>query len=168
MILQTYGKNINIDQIKQTAGTVWFQYQGQEVGMTTPDYLELALNEYLPSKLQPGTIDLLKYEISNNKPCIVLVRSGQLTWHYFVVIGYDVNSFQIINPSDGELKIIAKDIFLNCWSWKTDTCGRTCPQSCLLNLLKFARIYPYTIICPLQGVAREPKPELVSLPNVGS
>lgn len=169
MVLKVYGKDVTLDTVKKITKTVWFQYNQEDVGMTTPDYLVLAMNHYgVESKMMQGNIHLLKYQISHNKPCIVLVRSGEQTWHYFVVIGYDPEYLYIADPGDGNIRPMATKIFLECWNWTADTNGELCQQSYLITLLNMAEVYPNTIIFPKYGATHEPESEIVFMSDVGS
>jgi len=156
MVLKAYKKaDVTLDGIKKITKTVWFQCNQADIGMTTPDHLALAMNHYdLESTMLCGDIHFLKYQISCNKPCIVLVRSSELTWHYLVVIGYDTQYFYIADPIDGNIRPIGTDIFLKCWRWDSDLHGEPC-QSYLNRLLNIMSIYSNTIIFPNCGVTNE-------------
>lgn len=168
MVLQNYRKNVTLDQVKKITKTVWLQYQNQDIGMTTPDYLTLAMERFdVPAKMSQGNLNLIKYAVSHNKPCIVLVRSGETTWHYFVIIGYDKQTVKIADPGGGNIYSMNTDTFLKCWNWTADTEGQTCQQSYLITLLRMAEVYPNTVIIPRNGVYHEPEPEIVFMSNVG-
>lgn len=167
MVLNNYGKNVQINDVKRISKTVWFQYNKSDVGMTTPDYLVLALNHFgVKSKMTQGNIHLLKYQVSHNKPCIVLVRSSHQTWHYFVVIGYDPEYFYIADPGDGNIEKMPKDVFLKCWNWTHDTNCELCQHSYLITLLTMTEVYPNTIIYPKLGITHEPESEIVFMSDV--
>lgn len=149
MVLQKYNKSVTIVDVKRLSKTVWFQYKQSDIGMTTPDYLVLAMNQLgLPVRMMQANIHLLKYQVSQNKPCIVLVRSGEQTWHYFVVIGYDAEYLEIADPGNGKISKMKKEVFLKCWSWETDMNGEYCQHSYLITLLEMAEVYPNTMIFP--------------------
>lgn len=169
MVLQNYSKNITLNQVKAISKTVWFQYKNEDVGMTTPDFLTMAMEKFgVPSKMTQGNIHLLKYSVSHNKPCIVLVRSGETTWHYFVVIGYNKTTLKIADPAGGQIYTMPQETFLNCWKWTTDTDGKPCQQSYLITLLNMAEVYPNTLIIPRNGVYHEPEPEIVFMSDANS
>lgn len=149
MILNHYGKPITIEEVKRQAKTVWFQYQDKDVGMTTPDFLSDAMNSFgiYTRVVQRGNLHFLKHQVYSGKPCIVLVRSGGLTWHYFVVIGYNPTQI-IIADTNGTVLIMGTKQFINCWGWQSDVSGVSYENqtSCLATFLQFFEIYPYTMI----------------------
>lgn len=153
MVLLNYKKSITLDQVKKITKTVWFKYQNQDIGMTTPDYITLAMGHFgVPVKMSQGNLNLIKYAVSHNKPCIVLVRSGENTWHYFVIIGYDIKNITIADPGYGNIYSMPIDTFLKCWNWTTNTSGQHCQQSYLIDLLKMVEVYPNTVIIPRNGI----------------
>ena len=123
ILLDYYNINKTIDDIKLYAITEWFELKDKKIGMTDPKQMEIALNKCgLKSISERGTLDRLKEVISKDKPVIVLLRSGQYTWHYVVVSGYDKNNIIIIDPIDGEIKLdIIK--FEQAWKFTHDMDG---------------------------------------------
>ena len=95
-----------------------------------------------------GNIDVLKHYISENKPCIALVRSGDVLWHYVVVYGYTQKKVYIADPGGGVFYDMDIERFENCWSWDRDMEGGICKNSYIPTLLMAAEVYPNTFICP--------------------
>lgn len=149
MILNHYGKISNIDEIKKFSKTVWLKYNSQDIGMTSPDYLPIAMFQCgLPSVLKYGNLHVLKHYVSQNKPCIVLVRSGEALWHYIVVYGFNQEKMMIADPGGGILYEMNEETFIGCWSWSTDMRGTPCTSDYICTLLNMMEVYPYTFICP--------------------
>lgn len=150
MVLHHYGnKGVSVEEVKAETCTVWFKYGGKDIGMTSPDYIARALRKLgVPSSMKCGNIDTLKHHVAQDRPCIVLVRSGETTWHYFVVYGFTEGKLQIADPSGGQLYEMTSETFLGCWSWATDTEGIACDNQYLPRLLTIAEVHPFTYIVP--------------------
>lgn len=123
MLLDYYNIDKTIDEIKSHTITEWLTLNDKKIGMTDPKQMGVALKECgLKSMSERGTLDRLKEVISKNKPIIALLRSGQYTWHYIVVIGYNENNITIIDPIDGKINIdIIK--FEQAWKFTHDMDG---------------------------------------------
>jgi ABC-type bacteriocin/lantibiotic exporter with double-glycine peptidase domain len=149
IILNHYNKNTTIDQVKEYTNTVWFSYHEKDIGMTSPDYLVKALNKLgVEANLKYGNLDILKHYIAQNKPCIVLVRSGEKSWHYLVVYGFTENKISVSDPGNNTLYDMTTEQFLGCWSWTQDMHNNLCNNEFVPTLLKTIEIYPYTFILP--------------------
>jgi hypothetical protein len=148
MLLHHYGNKVTVREVEKYTKTKWLTYQGKDIGTTAPDALPVALNHFgLPAQLKFGSPDTLKHYLAQNKPCIVLVRSGEAFWHYVLVVGFTPASFSLADPAEGRVYEMPSDVFVGCWSWAKDMDGT--PRSSLLsNLLQAADIYPYTLIVP--------------------
>ena len=149
MILSFYKKDIKVEECKILTKTTWFRYQGKEIGMTTPEYIRECLNSNkLNYSLAIGSISGIKARVSKNKPVIVLLRSGEYTWHYVVVIGYDKNNLILADPGYGKKEIISNENFIRCWSFKGDMSGKdfSNDSNLLSFLLKLAEVNPYTMV----------------------
>lgn len=152
MVLSTYNRAVTVEEIKLKTKTVWLQFSQYNIGMTSPDYILVAFHYYrVPVRLQQGNISALKFQIYQNRPCIVLVRSGEFSWHYLVVIGYDLEHIIVANPSDGEIHYFSNEIFLNCWNWTGTTRGNKAMSGYPVTLLNMLEIYPNTMIFPEKG-----------------
>lgn len=152
MILNHYGKRVSPDEVKKFSQTVWFTQKGKDIGMTSPDYLPVAMVEFgLSTTMRYGNLDVLKHYIAQNKPCIVLVRSGEKLWHYIVVYGFTPEKLKIADPGRGNLYEMNEKTFIGCWSWETDMRGTCYGNTYLCTLLKAMEVYPYTFICPDQS-----------------
>ena len=149
MLLSYYGEEIKVDQVKIRTKTVWFSRGGNDVGMTSPDYIAIALGYFgISSVVDYGNLDVLKHVISSGIPCIVLVRSGEFYWHYMVVIGYTREGVIVADPGVGEIYEMEESHFEGCWSWRKDLRGNICKNVWITNLLQEVEIYPYTYIHP--------------------
>jgi len=149
MLLQYYGQNVTIGDAAKNAKTEWFRYQGEAVGMTSPDFVERTLKDLgVPSKLQKSDISNLKYYVSQNRPPIVLVRSGLKTWHYVVVIGYDSENLILADPAWGKERIVALDIFEKAWSFTGDLRGNQFGTDHWKLALKASDVTGHTLIVP--------------------
>lgn len=149
MILRHYGKEVTVEQVKALTKTVWFTHRSQDIGMTSPDYLPVAMNKLgVPSQMKYGNIDTLKHYVAQGRPCIALVRSGERLWHYIVIRGFTPDKVLVADPSGGELYDMDIDKFVGCWSWDADMDGQPCGSDYIVTLLRVAEVYPYTFICP--------------------
>lgn len=117
MVLRYYGQDVTVEQIKQITKTHWFGNGADEVGMTAPDYIVKALRQHgLRANLRNDNFEEVKYEISQDRPVIVLVRSGKKTWHYMVAIGYTEKQMTFSDPADGQYYNVNVEHFLSAWS----------------------------------------------------
>jgi len=149
MILCHYGKRVSPDEVKRLTKTVWFTQDGKDFGMTSPDYLPIAMNFLgVPAALRYGDLDVLKHYVAENKLCIVLVRSGEMLWHYIIVYGFTLDKLKIADPGSGTLYKMNEKTFMGCWSWRTDMGGKPCGKEYICTLLWIMEVYPYTFICP--------------------
>jgi ABC-type bacteriocin/lantibiotic exporter with double-glycine peptidase domain len=135
MVLEKYGFKIDLQTIKKHAKTEW--YKGKiwgkesEIGLTTPDYLQLAMNNLgIKSEIKRGSVDQLKYYVDQKRPPVVLVRSGKNLWHYVVVIGYTEKTMIVADPSGGRREIMSNKIFINSWNYSTDMSGKEISKKC--------------------------------------
>jgi predicted double-glycine peptidase len=118
MLLNYYGIEATVTSVKQRTKTHWFTYKGEAIGLTLPTYIQVALVSYgVESQIETGTIRKLKRYVDKGRLPIVLVRSGQKTWHYIVVIGYDQDNIIIADPGWGEKRKIATKTFDDAWSF---------------------------------------------------
>ena len=131
MLLQKYGKTVTIDEVKAQTKTQWFTHTDKPVGMTSPEYIALAMNHFgVPSQMMQGDINRLKHYVSQNKPSVVLLRSGKLYWHYVVVVGYDENNIIIADPGWGKRRVLPLADFLGAWNFVTDMNGNSTVSVC--------------------------------------
>jgi ABC-type bacteriocin/lantibiotic exporter with double-glycine peptidase domain len=150
MLLKYYGNDkVTLDQVKSHSKTHWFDYGGDPIGMTAPDVLASALNKLgLPCKMMEGDIPLLKKFISEDRPPIVLVRSGEYTWHYVVAIGYDEEGITVADPGWGMRRTLKNEHFHGTWSFATDMSGEEATDKIVAGLLSLAEVHPFTMIVP--------------------
>jgi len=177
MLLRYYSKNVTLDEVKKETFTEWFRFKdGTNFGMTAPDALRVALHKFgVESRVCRGNISQIKKFISEGKPVIVLVRSSNTTWHYFVVFGYDEKDIRIGDPNLGLSRHMPIPTFLNCWKFSHDMIGNKCNFECpvcdgsgkyfnilqcdlcsgkgvidpMVLALRAADIHSYTMIVPL-------------------
>lgn len=132
MVLQKYGKNVTLEEVRKITKTDWITIRGQKIGTTLPDFLMKSMNNFgvQVTKKSNCTLNDLKYYISQNRPPIIIVRTKKFTSHYVVVIGYNKDNFILANPN-GEKEEIKNDILYSAWSFTTDKEGNpvigTCP-----------------------------------------
>ncbi len=133
MLLNYYGKDVTFEEVKKATKTEWFKTKdGQSVGMTDPEMLQIALFQFgVPCKVERGDLNKLKYYVSRGKFPIVLIRSSNITWHYIVVFGYDGNNIYFAEPGEGKISSLKNETFLNAWKFSHDTdnikVGNACP-----------------------------------------
>lgn len=149
MLLNRYGRNVTVQQVKHKTKTQWFTHEGKAIGMTSPEYIPIALNHFgVPAKMRRGYLNRLKHYVSQDRPCIVLLRSGNQYWHYVVVIGYDQNSVLVADPGSGHREQINNEAFVGSWSFNTDMRGNETKNELLVEALRMAEVHPYTMIVP--------------------
>lgn len=148
MVLRYYGRNVGIEELRYKAKTTWFEYKNKAIGMTSPEYLVSVLKEYgIDSALQQGNLRSLKYYVSQNRLPIVLLRSGDRSWHYVVIIGYDQSSILVSDPSGSQYKI-PSDHFMGAWDFSTDMEGNYIGNDFYRFLILMAEVQSKTYIVP--------------------
>lgn len=131
MLLQSYGKDVSLEDVKSVTKTQWFKWKGESIGMTSPDMIAVALNHFgVKSKMRRGDLDQIKHYVSLGRPPVVLVRSGSVYWHYVVVIGYNESEIIIADPGSGKREVMPVEHFLGSWSFKTDMNGKDMTITC--------------------------------------
>jgi ABC-type bacteriocin/lantibiotic exporter with double-glycine peptidase domain len=124
MLLNYYNISATIEEVQKKTKTHWLTYHDKSIGMTAPDYIPKALDEFgLHARLKEGTLDQVKQYVSQNRPVIVLVRSGLKMWHYVVVIGYNNETIYIADPGSGQEEEMPVANFIGSWSFATDMTG---------------------------------------------
>jgi ABC-type bacteriocin/lantibiotic exporter with double-glycine peptidase domain len=131
MVLNRYGFDVELNQVKEKTKTEWLVYKEQSIGMTSPDYISRTLGEFgVKSRMKSGSMKLLKHYVSENKPVIVLLRSSGTTWHYVVVIGYNEFMVTVADPSLGRKREMLNKDFIGAWSFSTDMNGKSVFAKC--------------------------------------
>lgn len=131
MVLKYYKKDVTRQVVETETKTEWFTYNGQRIGMTAPDYVARALKRLgVPARMELGNLEKLKFYVSANKPVIVLLRSGQYTWHYVVVVGYDESKITIADPGGGIRWNMTNEHFIGSWKFITDMSGEDTLGDC--------------------------------------
>jgi predicted double-glycine peptidase len=152
MVLLKYGKKVDLDSVKRQTKTEFFQWNGNPIGGTTPEYIEEALKHFgVDADMKGASLDQLKYYISQDRPCIVLVRSGDTLWHYVVVVGYDKDRIEVADPAGGQRYKMKTSQFMGAWQFKTDMEGNptTGPLAdALLFLVRSGEAKTQTLIVP--------------------
>ena len=100
----------------------------------------------LQSKLIYGDLDRLKKIVSQDKPCIVVLRVDERMWHYVIVDGYDEISFSIIDPDGGRRYLMEKDKFYKCWSWSMDLNGKEYDHGSINDVKSSMGFNPFCIV----------------------
>jgi uncharacterized protein YvpB len=156
MLLRFYNKNIKIDEIASKSKTTWFKYKGKSIGLTVPGLLNSVLKSYnLECKLKQGNLSVLKWYISQNRPPIVLLRSGKTLWHYVVAIGYDEKNILIADPGSGTQYNILQNTFLKAWDFSGDMDGKYYGQDFYRFMILMAEIQGRTYIVPVHATCTE-------------
>lgn len=131
MLLEYYGKEHSVDEIKKKTKTELFVYQGEKIGGTAPDQMKQALSHFdVPGELVHADIHKLKKHVSEGRPCIALVRTGKMMWHWLVVIGYEEGKIYTADPSSGKKKVRKTSIFQKAWKFTHDLRGRDMSSKC--------------------------------------
>lgn len=131
MLLALYGKHVPFGTVKAKAKTEWFTYNDSHIGMTAPDQLSRAISDLgVPTTLRVGNLPLLKMFVSQNRPVIVLLRSGATTWHYVVVTGYNEQQVTVADPGGGIIWSMSTNDFLTSWAFKSDMVGDEIVSPC--------------------------------------
>lgn len=124
MLLRYYGRTVTVEEVKTKTQTTWFNYKGKPVGATLPHQLKTALDAFdFDNSITQSNLDQLKYCVSQNRPPIVLLRSGKRLMHWVVVIGYDAECVVLADPGDGSQYPMDSDVFLHAWNFSGDMNG---------------------------------------------
>ena len=156
MLLNFYGEEVKVSKVKSKTKTKWFSYKGEEVGMTSPDYIAEALSHYgVYSVVRKSDLDHVKLYVSENRPPICLIRSSKTTWHYVVVVGYnDEETIFLADPVEGKIIMMSQYDFVEAWSFNRDMFGRKIkPPDFIGGLLRLADVSNYTLIVPMHANA---------------
>lgn len=134
MVLRWYGINAGIERCKTKAGTRWLEFNNFKVGMTLPSGMVNCFDAFgLPVTTYKGNVDSVVRFIDQNRPPILLVRSGVKLWHWMVAIGYENGGSHIIfaDPGDQSHRRISRGKLEAAWKFSADldgnpTGGRRC------------------------------------------
>lgn len=152
MVLKKYGIDATIREISDVAHTEIFEWKGEPIGGTAPEYLKIALDQWgVPCTYRACSLDMLKHYVSQDRPCIALVRSWELGWHFVVVVGYDSEYIEIADPGNGQRYKLTESVFMGCWKFETDMSGKwmdTPKGDILLMLVKSIHSRPQTLVVP--------------------
>lgn len=149
MVLQRYRKSVTIDEVKDETKTQWLIYEGKSIGMTSPEYISIALSHFgVSARQRRGYVNRLKHYVSQDRPCIVLLRSGEYSWHYVVVTGYDEKHIYVADPGYGRMEKMKVGHFEAAWKFEANMHGQLLESDWLNSVLMVAEVYPYTMIVP--------------------
>jgi hypothetical protein len=149
--LNWYGNAATVEEVKNACKTKWFRFQGNDVGMTSPDSIPFAMWRWgISGRMGVGDLRLLKYYVSRGRPPIVLLRSSEQTWHYVVVIGYDEQNVVIANPGSGNKETLSNANFQGAWDFTSDMEGQKIQRKfdIYLQLVKLGDVKGQTFIVP--------------------
>jgi hypothetical protein len=133
MVLKYYGKDISLKEVRKVAKTDVYIKGDIEIGGTAPEYEKIALDYFgVPCKFKSMKLNELKWHVSENRPVLVVVRSGENMWHWIVATGYTAETVIFSDPADGKRWEYSNERFNNCWSFKADMEGNDCTISCYL------------------------------------
>jgi uncharacterized membrane protein YeaQ/YmgE (transglycosylase-associated protein family) len=154
MLLKIYGKDATLKNVSSKMYTEWIKYD-KPIGMTSPDSIPPALAYFgIESRLLSGTLDRLRYFVCKKRPVLVLVRSGETTWHWVMVVGYDEKNIIVADPGRGQRILIKNETFETSWNFTTDFFGNS--TSLYLNsLLRIAEVHPHTMIVPRLAIGKK-------------
>lgn len=131
MLLRLYGKQPTLNEVQAQTKTKWLEYKGAPIGMTSPEYISVALRHFgVRARMRSTRLDGLKEYVSQNRPCIALLRSSRTTWHYVLVTGYDPSTVIIADPAGGVREEMPVANFLGAWEFKTDMDGVPVTMPC--------------------------------------
>jgi len=131
MLLRSYGIDVSLEDVKEKSKTEWFKYDGESIGMTSPEYIPIALKSHgLPARKTRGSVQKVKSLVIQGRPPIVLLRSGTKTWHYVVVIGYTETTIIVADPGHGQRRTMATEAFVGSWDFTTDMTGESVEAPC--------------------------------------
>lgn len=105
MVLKYYGVSAGVEPLKTVAKTQWFAAGKERVGLSVPSGLRDAMNRYgvgsVVGVMKRGGLDSVMTMIDDDRPPILLVRSGVKTWHYIVAVAYRKGGaeFKVADPS---------------------------------------------------------------------
>jgi hypothetical protein len=125
MLLQYYGIDVEIEDVKKTAGTRLLKIGGDEIGFTWPSKMREALLEHgLEADLmREASLRDVAGLVEANRPPIMLVRSSPRTWHYVVAVGHrDGERFRMADPLGKEYWLDA-DTLGRSWAFDGDLRG---------------------------------------------
>lgn len=149
MVLQRYGKSVTITEVKEKTKTQWLEHEGKSIGMTSPEYMSIALSHFgVSARKRRGYVNRLKHYVSQDRPCIALLRSGEYTWHYVVVVGYDEKYIHVADPGSGRREKMKLQHFEASWKFEANMHGQLLGSDWLNSVLRAAEVYPYTMIVP--------------------
>lgn len=127
MVLKYYGKSAGIGPLKTKAGTRFYEAGTRRFGMTMPGGIVNALNAYgLSASIAKGSVDEIARLVDQDRPPILLVRSGEDTWHYVVAVGYDARPPTQIKLADpgGSAYFIDAAALNGAWQFSSDLNGK--------------------------------------------
>jgi predicted double-glycine peptidase len=131
MLLQKYGKNLKLEEIRKKTKTDYYVKDDVRIGGTTPKYMEIALNFFdVSAKMMTIDINDLKWYVSQNRPPVALVRSDDKYWHWIVVIGYTKDEIIMADPGGGKRKVLSIEKFENAWNFTSDLSGTNLTKNC--------------------------------------
>jgi predicted double-glycine peptidase len=133
MVLERYGKHHSLDDVKIQTKTKWISYSGSDIGMTSPDYVARSLKYFdVSAHMIHGSLNDLKFYVSQSRPPVVLLRSGRKTWHYVVVIGYTKDNIILADPGRGARREVKTSTFLSSWNFTSDINGNSVVGKCVI------------------------------------
>ena len=150
MLINHYGHEVTIQSVSKETKTKWTSYKNENIGMTSPDYIQIALKKFgIRSKVKTGNLDQLEHYVSQDRLPIVLLRSGEKTWHYVVAMGYNDKEVFLADPGWGEVRKIKNEVFLRSWEFAGDMRGNTLPTDDVISfLVLMADVQKKTMIVP--------------------
>lgn len=133
MVLQHFGFDVSIDQVRTASCTDWFHWRGKPFGMTHPAALQRAMRHFAPRKhivkMDAGGISsplLIDYDMAGASvrlPAICLLRVAPRIWHYVVSIGCTPTEVITADPWEGACVHYPAALFGRAWEFTGDLAG---------------------------------------------
>jgi len=131
MLLEHYEKPLDLEEIRKKTKTDYYVKDDIEIGGTTPEYMAIALKHFdVPATMMTADIERLKWYVSQDRPPVALVRSGNKYWHWVVVVGYTEDTVITADPGAGQREILPTKQFENAWNFTSDLSGTDLTKKC--------------------------------------
>jgi len=130
MVLRFYGRSVPFGAIEDDVLTS-AQYRGERIGFSTPGGVASGLRRNgVTCKVTRGSLRYLRRQVSMDRPCVALLRSGRDMWHWVVVVGYTREGFWLADPFTGRREWISSENMDSSWGFKRDMDGEMVASRC--------------------------------------
>jgi len=132
MVLNYYGKSVKCSDVENYV-LHKTNLMGKRIGFSLPHGIANGLDHFgVKSKVSRSNLFHIKWNVSNDRPVIVLLRSETDLWHYVIVIGYTKEDILIADPDSGQKEWMLTKNFLSSWKFTTDMRGDHVGSLCWL------------------------------------